>query len=257
MTTSPGSPRGTSTPFSSTTSTSTSGIARPRRRRDRLGVVVVAAHRRDAGRLGEAVAGHDRFEAELGAHAPDHLDGNRGRAGDREPQRRHVELGETRVIEDRLVHRRRPGQHRRRCSSAARAITSVDVEHRVRDDRRALDEARDDARVQAERVEERVDDRGSGRRRAARSRSDHASYARTVAACVSIAPFGRPVVPDVNRIEQRSSPCTSGSGAPASPREELGPSPRRGGRSTSRSDGTASSAREQRDVVGVRGSRRR
>ena len=34
----------------------------------------------------------------------------------------------------------------------------VDVEHRVRNDRRALDEAGEDAGLQAERVEERVDD---------------------------------------------------------------------------------------------------
>ena len=44
---------------------------------DRLGVVVVAAHRRDAGALGEPVAGHDRLEAELGAHPVDHLDRDR------------------------------------------------------------------------------------------------------------------------------------------------------------------------------------
>ena len=117
----------------------------------------MAAHRRDARRLGEAVAGHDRLEAELGAHAPDQLDRHRRRARHREPQRRHVELGEARVVEDRLVDGRRSGQHRDVLLGGARHHR-VDVEHRVRDDRRALDEARDDARVQPERVEERVDD---------------------------------------------------------------------------------------------------
>ena len=79
-------------------------------------------------------------------------------AGDREAQRRHVEVGDARVVEDRLVHRRRPGQHRDALLGDA-LHHRVDVEHRVRDDRRALDRAL--ARMpglQPERVEERVDD---------------------------------------------------------------------------------------------------
>ena len=78
-----------------------------RRGADRLGGVVVAAHRRDAARLGEPVAGDDGLEAELLLHPLDQLDRHRRRAGDREAQRlqlREVDVG---VVEERLVHRRR------------------------------------------------------------------------------------------------------------------------------------------------------
>ena len=117
----------------------------------------MAAHGRDAGRLGEPVARHDGLELQLVAHAPDQLDGNAGRARHREAQRREVEVGEARMIEDRLVHRGRSGQHRHAFVGDA-LHHRVDVEHRVRNDRRALDEAREDAGLQTERVEERVDD---------------------------------------------------------------------------------------------------
>ena len=117
----------------------------------------MAAHRRDAGCLGEPVAGHDGLELQLLAHAADQLDRDRRRAGDREAQRREIELGDARVVEDRLVDGRRPGQHRDRLLGDA-LHHRVDVEHRVRHDRRALDQAREDAGLQPERVEERVDD---------------------------------------------------------------------------------------------------
>ena len=83
--------------------------------------------------------------------------GTARRAGDREPQRRQVEVVDARMIEDRLVDRRRPGQHRDALVDDA-LHHRVDVEHRVRHDRRALDQAGEDAGLQAERVEERVDD---------------------------------------------------------------------------------------------------
>ena len=62
-----------------------------------------------------------------------------------------------RVVEDRLVDGRRPGQHRDLLLGDA-LHHRVDVEHRVRDDRRALQDAREDAGLEPEGVEERVDD---------------------------------------------------------------------------------------------------
>ena len=114
--------------------------------------------------------------------------------------------------------------------------------------------------LQAERVEERVDDRGSGRRARRPTTVDHASYAATLAPCVSIAPFGRPVVPDVKRMSETVSPVSA-----ASRRCDLGarrrrrrrarnvvPATRAGGRArraarrSCSSDGDRVAAREQR-----------
>jgi hypothetical protein len=125
--------------------------------RDPLGGIVVAAHRRDAGGLGEPEAAHDVLELQFLAHAPDELHRHRRRARDREPQRRQVELAGARVVEDRLVDGRRAGEHRDAFLGDA-LHDLFDIEHRVRDDRRALDDAREDAGLQPERVEERVDD---------------------------------------------------------------------------------------------------
>ena len=47
--------------------------------------------------------------------------------------------------------------------------------------------------------------------------SAHESYARMLAEWKSIAPFGRPVVPDVKRMSQRSSGCTAALRVSSSP----------------------------------------
>ena len=92
------------------------------------------------------------------AHAPDQLDGHRRRAGDRQGAAttcRTRRRGDGRGSTGRSSAG--PGSIET-CSSATRLHHRVDVEHRVRDDRRALEDAREDAGLQAERVEERVDD---------------------------------------------------------------------------------------------------
>ena len=61
----------------------------------------------------------------------------------------HVELGDARVVQNRLIDRRRTGKCRHALFDDA-LHHLIDVEDRVRDDRRALDERRDDARVQPE-----------------------------------------------------------------------------------------------------------
>ena len=150
--------------------TSTPGIARPDGRRDRLGVVVVAAHRRDAGRLGEPVAGDDRLEPELVAHAPDQLDRHRRRAGDREPQRRQVELGEVaggRGSTGRSVGG--PGSIET-CSSATRRITAATSNTACGTIVAPLMRLARMPGLQPERVEERVDDEVAVAVRAARPR---------------------------------------------------------------------------------------
>ena len=47
---------------------------------DHVGRVIVSAHADGPRRLGQPVAGHDRVEAQLLAHAPDHFHGHGGRA---------------------------------------------------------------------------------------------------------------------------------------------------------------------------------
>ena len=79
---------------------------------DGVGVVVVAAHGGDAGGLGEPVAGDDRLERQLLAHADDQLHGNARGAGHGQPQRRQVEAGPVGVVQHRLVDGRWPRQHR-------------------------------------------------------------------------------------------------------------------------------------------------
>ena len=104
-------------------------------------------------------------------------------------RRRQVERVEVGVVEDRLEDGGRPGQHRHPLLHHA-AHHRRDVEDRVRDDRRPLDQAREDPGLQTERVEERVDDEVAVTLAQA-DHDDHASYARMLAEWNSIAPFGR------------------------------------------------------------------
>ena len=92
-------PRGSALPSSSTTCTSVPGMARrPSVCEIVSGVVVVAAHRRDAGRLGEPVAASRRSRSFSSSRMRRiSSTGTRRRAGDREPQastgrtRRHAD----------------------------------------------------------------------------------------------------------------------------------------------------------------------
>ena len=117
----------------------------------------MAAHGGDARALGQAVARDDLLEPEALPHLHDHLDGDGGRAGHGEPQRRHVEAVEVGVVQDRLIDRGRAGEHRDPVDGHP-VHDLGDVEHRMRQHRRPLHQAGEDAGVQAERVEERVDD---------------------------------------------------------------------------------------------------
>ena len=110
-----------------------------------------------------------------------------------------------RVVEDRLVQRRRTGEHRDRLGVDG-AQHVIDVEHRLRVDRRAPHERRQAPRLVAEHVEERVHDQvavaASTARPCRTSRRTAAASARASPA----RPSGAPVVPDVNSTSQRSSP---------------------------------------------------
>ena len=117
----------------------------------------MTAHGGDTGRLGEAISRDDLLEAEPFAHLHDHLDRNCRSAGDGESQCRHVEGVEIGVVQDRLIDRRWPGQHRHPVDGDA-SHHRGDVEDRVRQDRRTGHQAGEDPGVESERVEERVDD---------------------------------------------------------------------------------------------------
>ena len=127
------------------------------RLRDDFGIVVVATHRGHTRRLGEAVAGDDLLEPETLAHLHDHFDRDGSGAGDGEPQRRQVPLIEILGVEDGLVDRRWPGQHRDPLLGDP-LHHGWHIEDRVRDDRRPGHEAGEDAGVEPERMEERIDD---------------------------------------------------------------------------------------------------
>ena len=182
------------------------GLARPSWRswsKSSSGAVAV-----DRARLGQAVAGDDRLERQLVVHAPDQLDGDVGRAGDRDPQRRQVEAIAVRMVEDRLVDRGRSGQHRHRLRGD-RPQHVVDVEDGLRDDRRAPHERGEAAGLVAEHVEERVHDQVPVTRRRGRPCRTSRRTARSVWAWVISTPFGAPVVPDVNSTSLTSSPRTA------------------------------------------------
>ncbi len=75
------------------------------------GVVLGRRGRRRPG-LGEPVAGDHQRKGQLLSHPPDELHRDVGRAGHRHPQGGEVVAGPVRVVEDRLVQRRRSGQDR-------------------------------------------------------------------------------------------------------------------------------------------------
>ena len=96
-------------------------------------------------------------ERELGAHLADQLDGDVRRTGDRHAQGVQVERLATRVVEDRPVDGGSAGQHRDPLLLHQRQHRG-DVEHRDREDRGALEQAREPPRLVPEHVEERVHD---------------------------------------------------------------------------------------------------
>ena len=128
---------------------------------DGLGVVVL---RRRAGgtALGEPVAGDDLRERQLVVDAADQLDRDVGRAGHRDAEARQIVAGAAGVVEDRLVQRRRPGQHRHALGGHA-GQHAVHVEHRLGQHGRAAGDAGQDAGLEPEHVE--VRDSPAGRRR--------------------------------------------------------------------------------------------
>ena len=89
-------------------------------------------------------------------HAADELDGDVGRAGHRDTQRREVVLLPVGMVEDRLVEGRRAGQHGHALVGHP-GEDAVDVEHRLREHGGAGRHRREDARLQAEHVEVGVD----------------------------------------------------------------------------------------------------
>ena len=121
---------------------------------DRLGVVAGRGGRRGAA-LGEAVAGDHHREGELVEDAADQLHRDVGGAGDGDPQAREVVVAAVRVVEDRLVDRRRARQHRDPLGGHA-GERPVDVEHRLGEHRGAGRDRGEDARLQPEHVEVRV-----------------------------------------------------------------------------------------------------
>ena len=87
-------------------------------------------------------------------------------------------------------------------SSATRREHRRHVEHRLGEDRRALDQRSDDAGLVAERVEERVDDQVAVAGGEADDRSTSRRTRAAVWPCVVITPFGRPVVPEVKMMSE-------------------------------------------------------
>ena len=147
------------------------------------------------------------LETELRPHVEDHLHRDRCRPGDRQPQAREVEVGEIRVVEDGLEDRRRAREHADALLDDT-AHHRGNVEHRVRDDRRALQDARQDPRLEPERVEERVHDEVA----VAGAKTDDVGPRVVRADARRVEehrPFGRPVVPDVKRMSHRSSGWTA------------------------------------------------
>ena len=119
-------------------------------------VVVGRAHGAEAVGLGQAVRGEHDVDVELGLHAFDEHDGNHRGAGDREPQRGQVVFAALGVVEQRLIDRRRPGQH-----GDAMVLHGphglLGVERQLRNQGGPGLQARQDSGLVTEVVEERVD----------------------------------------------------------------------------------------------------
>ena len=92
---------------------------------------------------------------QLVVDAADELDGDVGRAGDRDPQAGQVVAVAVGVVEDRLVERRRAGQHGDLLVGDA-GQRPVDVEHRLGEHRRPGRDRGEDPGLQPEHVEVRV-----------------------------------------------------------------------------------------------------
>jgi hypothetical protein len=129
----------------------------PSRGRDVLRRVTAPGQRDRAAGLGEPVAGQHGLEGQLAADALDERDRDIGRADDGGPQRRQVPLALRGGGQQRVVERRRAGQHRDPFP-LHQAEDGGPVVHRHRQHRRAGDEGRDQPRLVAEDVEERVHD---------------------------------------------------------------------------------------------------
>ncbi len=151
---SPGSPAGTSAPWSVRRS-SKPGAGPADGRGHGLGVVLGGGGAGRA-RLGEPVARDDEGERQLGVDPPDELDRDVRRPGDRHPESGQVVVVPTGVVEDRLVDRRRTGQDGDLLLRHA-GEDGVDVEHGLRQHRRPAGDAGQDPRLQPEHVEVGVD----------------------------------------------------------------------------------------------------
>ena len=129
--------------------------------------------------------------------------GHGRRAGDREPQAGQVVGGAVRVIEDRLVDRRRAGQHGDPLGLDQRH-GPPGVVHRLRHESGAADQAGQDAGLVAEAVEERVDHQVAVGARSGRRTRPRPGRRPATAGGLLIAPLLRPVVPEVNRMSLTS-----------------------------------------------------
>ncbi len=121
-----------------------------------LRIVAWTAHGHDDG-LGQPVCGEHGVEAQLGAHSLYQRYGHNRRSGDRQPEAGQVPAAPLLMIQDRGVDRWRSGKHGdpHRLDQAHRL---AGVEHELRDDAGAGQQAREDPRLVAEAVKERVDD---------------------------------------------------------------------------------------------------
>ena len=172
------------------------------------GVVVGAAHRAEPVGLGQPVRGQHDVDVQLGLHAFDQHDRDHRRTGDREPQRGQVVVAALGMVEQRLVDRRRPGQH-----GDAMLLHGphgpLGVERQLRDQRRPGLQARQDAGLVTEVVEERVDAEVAVVAGDLPALGPCRRAAPSDCRCAHSAPLLRPVVPEVNRMSETSSGLTA------------------------------------------------
>ena len=128
----------------------------PARGGHRDGVVIGAAHGAESSRFGEPVGGQHDVEVEFVLHPFDQNHRHGRRPGDSESQRAQIEFTAGRVVEQRLVDRRRPGQH-----GDSHVLHHphglLRVEGELRNQRRAGLKAGQNSGLVPEVVEERVD----------------------------------------------------------------------------------------------------